>query len=104
MARFTVLARGVVRRPWAALPFAALLLPSAALAARGGAAIVWVADSRRYSGWKAWWTNLYNESHLLFALVTIVVIPLLGLLLGALADFAMARIGINLKSRAQGEH
>ncbi len=74
------------------------------LVARGGAAMVWVADSRRYTGWNAWWTNLYNESHLLFALVTIVVIPLLGLLLGAAADLVMARIGIDLNSRARGEH
>ncbi len=70
----------------------------------GGEAIVLVADSRRFTGWKAWWTNLSNESHLYFALLTIFTIPLLGLLLGKLTDLAMSRIGINLKSRVLAEH
>ncbi len=82
-----------------------VLMPAAALAAGGGGeAIVLVADSRRFTGWQAWWTNLYNESHLYFALVTVVTIPVLGLILGMLADFVMARIGINLKSRVLAEH
>ena len=83
-----------------------LLCPLACFAAASGGAeaIVIVADSRRYSGWQAWWTNLYNESHLYFALVTIVVIPVVGVILGGLTDLAMARIGINLKSRALAEH
>lgn len=84
---------------------ALLLLPSTALAVGGGGqAIVLVADSRRFTGWKAWWTNLYNESHLYFALLTIVVIPVLGVILGVIADFLMSRIGINLKSRVLAEH
>jgi hypothetical protein len=83
----------------------ALILASArALAAEGGQAIVLVADSRRFTGWKAWWTNLYNESHLYFALLTIIIIPALGLAMGALTDLIMARIGINLKSRVLAEH
>ena len=77
-----------------------------ALAGGGGGAdrIVIVADSRQFTGWKAWWANLYNESHLQFALLTVVVIPLLGTLLGILTDFLIARIGINLKSRVLAEH
>jgi hypothetical protein len=70
----------------------------------GGAAIVLVADSRRFTGWKAWWTNLYNESHLYFALLTILIIPVLGLALGAVTGRVMARLGINLKSRVLAEH
>ena len=82
-----------------------VLMPAGALAAGGGGeAIVLVADSRRYTGWQAWWTNLYNESHLYFAIVTVVTIPVVGLILGMLADFVMARIGINLKSRVLAEH
>lgn len=77
-----------------------------AVAAGGGGAdrIVIVADSRQFTGWKAWWANLYNESHLHFALLTVVLIPLLGTLLGVITDFLMARIGINLKSRVLAEH
>lgn len=82
-----------------------LLMPMGALAAGGGGeAIVVVADSRRFTGLLAWWTNLYNESHLYFALMTVVTIPLVGLILGLLADLVMARVGINLKSRVLAEH
>jgi hypothetical protein len=52
----------------------------------------------------AWWANLYNESHLGFSLVTILLIPTLGTALGILTDFLMSRIGINLKSRTLAEH
>jgi hypothetical protein len=71
---------------------------------RGGEAMVIVADSRRFTGWRAWWTNLYNDSHLLFALATVVIVPVVGLLLGKLTSMAMARIGINLKTREVREH
>jgi hypothetical protein len=81
----------------------AALLPAKA-AEGGGDLIVLVADSRRYSGWMAWWTNLYNESHLWVALVTIITIPALGLLMGKLTGFILSRIGINLKSRVLAEH
>ncbi len=82
-----------------------LLIPAQALAVGGGGdSIVIVADSRRFTGWRAWWTNLYNESHLGFALATITIIPLTGLVLGKLTDFLMARTGIDLKTRKLAEH
>jgi hypothetical protein len=78
---------------------------TAALAAAGKAEpIVIVADSRRFTGWRAWWTNLYNESHLYFALATIVLVPGLGLLLGKLTEWMMARVGIDLRTRKLAEH
>jgi hypothetical protein len=67
-------------------------------------AIVLVADSRNASGLRAWWMNLYNESHLLFALITIIILPVTGLILGKLTGAAMARLGINLKARELAEH
>jgi hypothetical protein len=70
----------------------------------GGESIVLVADSLRFSGLLAWWANLYNESHLGFAVVTILLIPTLGTVLGILTDILMSRIGINLKSRTLAEH
>jgi hypothetical protein len=83
-----------------------LLASANALAADGGGGerMVLVADSRRFTGWRAWWTNLYNESHLYFALLTIVIIPALALLMGTLTELVLARIGINLKSRVLAEH
>ena len=74
------------------------------MASGGGEAIVMVADSRRFSGWQAWWANLYNESHLSLALLTVIILPVLGLLMGLLTDVILSRIGINLKSRVLAEH
>ena len=83
-----------------------LALPEFALAAGGGkvANIVIVADTRKFTGWEAWWTNLYNESHLYFALLTIVLIPTIGVIFGVFADFLMGFIGIDLKSRDLADH
>ena len=81
----------------------ALALPALA-ASGGGERMVYVADTRRFAGWRAWIASVYNESHIYFALLTILTIPLLGLALGKLTDIVMARIGINLKSRVLAEH
>jgi len=83
--------------------FVLLAVGLPARAVEGGARLVYVADSRRFTGWRAWITGVYNESHLYFALLTIVTIPLLGLILGKLTDALMARLGIDLKSRVLAE-
>jgi hypothetical protein len=77
-----------------------------ALAAGGGDAqpIVIVADSRKLSGIMAWWANLYNESHLYFTLLTVILIPLIGVIFGVLADIVMHFVGIDLSSRDLAEH
>lgn len=94
---------------WAKITGLALLLtavlPQIAMAAGDKAPpIVIVADTRKFTGWEAWFTNLYNESHLYFALLTVAVIPIVGVLLGLLADLVMSRIGIDLSSRDLAEH
>ena len=82
-----------------------LLAPAAAFAAGGGGApIVMVADSRKLTGIMAWWANLYNESHLYFTILTVILIPLIGVIFGVLADIVMHFIGIDLKSRELAEH
>ena len=82
-----------------------LLAPGLALAAGPAAApLVMVADTRKLTGWEAWWANLYNESHLYFTIITVVTIPIVGLLFGVLADLIMGHIGIDLKSRELAEH
>ena len=85
-----------------------LLLPAQLFAAGGGADLpdlmVLVADTRQVKGWEAWWGNIYNEGHLVFALITVVIIPLSGVILGLLADVVMSRLGIDLKNRALAEH
>jgi hypothetical protein len=77
---------------------------SAQAAQGGGERIVLVADTRRLSGLIAWSTNVYNESHFWFALLTVITIPTLGLLMGKLTGLALASLGINLKSRVLAEH
>jgi hypothetical protein len=72
-------------------------------AAESAQMIVIVADSRKFHGLRAWWANLYNDSHFYFTLVTIIFIPLAGVILGSLADLAMSRLGINLRSRSLRE-
>jgi len=98
-----------MRKIWARLMglgvMVVLLLPEIAGAAGPKAApLVIVADTRKFTGWEAWWTNLYNESHFYFTLVTVVTIPIVGLIFGILADIIMSRIGIDLKSRELAEH
>lgn len=85
--------------------FMLMMLPGIASAAGGKAAnVVIVADSRKLDGIMAWWANLYNESHAYFALITIITIPLIGVVFGLLADLVMSHIGIDLKSRELAEH
>ncbi|MFA4909714.1 MAG: DVU0150 family protein [Desulfobacteria bacterium] len=73
-------------------------------AAEKASPLVIVADTRILTGWQAWFANLYNESHLYFTLLTVAIIPIVGVLLGLLADLVMSRIGIDLKSRELSEH
>ncbi len=82
------------------------LTAQTAFAAGGGGAapIVIVADTRKLSGIMAWWANLYNESHLYFTILTIVIIPVVGVIFGVLADFVMHHVGIDLTSRELAEH
>jgi hypothetical protein len=81
-----------------------LTAQTALAAGGGGEPIVMVADSRKLTGLMAWWANLYNESHLYFTLLTIVLIPLIGVIFGVVADFIMHFVGIDLKSRDLAEH
>lgn len=83
----------------------ALTVPGMALAAGGGGApIVLVADTRKLDGIMAWWANLYNESHLYFTILTVILIPTIGMIFGVLADIVMHWIGLDLKSRELAEH
>jgi hypothetical protein len=98
-----------MRRLWGKIVslgvLATLLLPEIVAAAGPAAApLVIVADTRKFTGWEAWWTNLYNESHLYFALLTVAIIPVVGLIFGILADLIMGWIGLDLKSRELAEH
>ncbi len=99
-----------MRRLWTKLlglgTLVSLLLPGMVLAAGGGGAapVVIVADTRKLSGLMAWWGDLYNESHVYFTIVTIILIPLIGVIFGTLADIVMSHIGIDLKSRDLAEH
>ena len=77
---------------------------TALAAGGGGEPIVIVADSRKLTGIMAWWANLYNESHLYFMALTVILIPVIGVIFGVLADIVMHFIGIDLSSRDLSEH
>lgn len=79
----------------------AVAFPGMALAAGGGGApIVIVADTRRLEGLMAWWGGLYNESHLQFMLLTVALIPVIGVIFGVLADAVMGFVGLDLSSKS----
>ncbi len=97
--------RNRMSKLFAWIGMAVLLLPALAQAAGPPPAnIVIVADTRKATGLLGWWAGLYNESHLYFALLTVLLIPLIGVIFGTLADLIMSRIGIDLKSRELAEH
>ena len=98
-----------MRKLWAKIVglvvMAILLLPEW-LAAAGPAAapVVIVADTRDMTGWEKWFANLYNDSHISFAILTYVCIGVVGVSLAFLADVVMGRIGIDLTQRDLKEH
>ncbi|MBF0376345.1 MAG: hypothetical protein HQK72_02575 [Desulfamplus sp.] len=82
-----------------------VLMPQTVLAAGEKAAmIVIVADTRGLTGVLHAWGTLYNESHIYFSLLTIVLIPVIGLIFGTVADIVMKGIGIDLEHRELAEH
>lgn len=94
-----------LRRTLGLVLLAPLLFAQEALAAGDKASpIVIVADTRGLSAWAQWWANLYNESHLYFTILTVITIPVVGLIFGILADIIMNLIGLDLKSRELSEH
>lgn len=99
MSKFWAKIMGLVSFVW-------LIVPGLAWAAGGGpvAPMVIVADTRKLTGVMAWWSDLYNESHLYFTIVTVVLIPVIGVIFGVIADIVMTHIGIDLKSRELAEH
>ncbi len=86
--------------------FVLVVMPELALAAGGGpvAPMVIVADTRNLTGLMKWWADLYNHSYVWFTVLTVVLIPLIGVIMGTLADIVMTHIGIDLKSRELAEH
>ena len=97
-----------MQRLWTWLAGCALMvaaLPCSALAAGGGklANVVVVADTRKLDGILYWWAEMYNESHLFFAILTMAIIPVTGAILGWLADIVMGHIGIDLTHRELSE-
>lgn len=58
-----------------------------------------VANTEGLSGVELWYANLYNSNKFYCALVTVFIIPIIGFILGVIADFIISKIGLDLKSR-----
>ena len=100
-------AMGFVAEPWLWRVAGMLSLTAAralAVGGGGGERIVFVADSRSYTGMMAWFTNLYNESLASFTLLTIISVPVLAVVLSVLLGMVLARTGIDLTSRSAAGH
>jgi ABC-type phosphate/phosphonate transport system permease subunit len=63
------------------------------------APIIWVADTRNATGFWGWTTSMYNENIYLYGLLTIILMAIWGVILGAIMDFIMMRSGIELTKR-----
>jgi hypothetical protein len=71
--------------------------------ASGGKAepLNFVANTEGLSGIELWYANLYNSNKFYCAIVTVIIIPVVGFILGTIADFIISKIGLDLKSRAK---
>lgn len=77
-----------------------------AWAAGGGSAtpIVIVADTRHLTGVEWFLGSLYNHSPAQFTALTIVLIPVTGVLFGVVADVVLGLLGIDLRTRGVSDH
>lgn len=78
-------------------------MPTVAMAKKALRNVVIVADTRKLDGLTLWWAQMYNDSHLYFMILTIIIIPITGCIFGVLADVVMNHIGIDLKHRKAAE-
>lgn len=85
------------------LTFVFLISPRL-FAEEGGGGDILVADTRKLHGLEQWWGNVYNDGHWPFVIITVIVIPTCGMILGLLADLVMNNLGIDLKKKAVSEH
>ena len=83
------------------LPCLLLWSPIALFAGEKAQPLNFIADTNGLSGIELWYANLYNSNKFYCALVTILVIPVVGFILGSIADFLISKTGLDLKSRAK---
>ncbi len=83
------------------LPYLLFWFPVSLFAAEKAQPLNFIANTKGLSGIELWYANLYNSNRFYCALVTIIVIPVVGFILGTIADFLISKIGLDLKSRAK---
>ncbi len=83
--------------------FSCLLLtsPVSLPAAEQAQPLNYAANTQGLSGIELWYAQLYNQNKFYCALVTILIIPIVGFILGTVADFLICKTGLDLKSRAK---
>lgn len=85
---------------------ATALWMGAAWAAGGGEVtrIVIVADTRHTTGIDWLLGSLYNHSPAQFTALTILLVPITGVLFGVIADIVLGLLGIDLSHRGVSDH
>lgn len=81
-----------------------LFIPGIALAKEKAATLVVVAYTKDVHGLNLWWANLYNENMYLFTILTGCIVPILGIILGWIGDWAIRLTGIDVTKRELAEH
>ena len=90
-----------------AIPLGVILSFSPKLVIAGGGKteqLIVVADTRMLTGINFYFANLYNEDVLIFAVWSVLITSILGVVLGLTMDVIMKLTGIDLTNRSLIEH
>jgi hypothetical protein len=77
-----------------------ILFPACLPASEKAQPLSFVANTKGLSGFMLWYASLYNSNKLYCALVTVIILPVVGLILATLADIIIGKIGLDLKSKS----
>lgn len=77
-----------------------ILFPANLLASEKAQPLSFIANTKGLSGFMLWYATLYNSNKLYCALVTVIILPVIGLILAKIADILIGKIGLDLKSRS----
>ncbi|MCX8147579.1 MAG: hypothetical protein N3D84_03870 [Candidatus Woesearchaeota archaeon] len=81
-----------------------MIIPAVAMAKEKVGWLVVVAYTKDVKGLTLWWATLYKENMFLFTILTGCIVPVLGIFLGWVGDWAIRLTGIDVTKRELAEH